>query len=257
MVEPVLVAALFILGAAVGSFLNVLVLRFNTDMGASQGRSRCPDCRHQLAWYDLVPVLSFIWQQGRCRYCRHSISVQYPVVETLGGLLLLIIFWPLPASAAALLGGSLQFIIICLLLVLFLIDLRTFLLPDYYIVLLSVVVLWRQTTWPLPPMSVYWGVVATAGFLLLLWVGTKGQGLGLGDVKLMVPLGLLFGVGGAIFLLFAAFVVGGAVGAYLLLTGKATPKTAVPFGPYLAGMAIALLIWPQLPPVFWQFIFGA
>ncbi len=167
------------------------------------------------------------------------------------------------------------------LMVLFAIDLRTMLLPDTFIFILTALVLLVIFSHVLPVLSLQnyqpsfssdhslslfnkinleppsafraslysalSGAFLGAGLLLLLWLLTSKQGIGFGDVKLMVPLGLLFGPVNTILLLFVAFICGGFVGTYLLVTKQATLKTAVPFGPFLAGAAIIFILFPRIP----------
>ncbi|MBI3250545.1 MAG: prepilin peptidase [Candidatus Andersenbacteria bacterium] len=218
---------LFVFGAAVGSFLNVVILR-SLKAETLGGRSYCPHCKQQLSARDLIPIFSFIFLHGRCRTCFHPISIQYPVVELVVGILLMLTY-----------PDILLFIATCLLVVLFVIDLKSFILPDTYIVILTVTALLR---WPvsLP------GAAIGAGFLLILWLATRGKGIGLGDVKLMVPLGLMAGVDGTVAILSAAFFFGAVVGLLLIATGKASRKTAIPFGPFLAGAAILVLLFPAV-----------
>jgi len=254
--DAIFVAAIFLLGAGIGSFLNVVVLRFGKEQGASRGRSRCPHCERPLNPMDLVPVFSFIFLRGRCRYCDKSISPQYPIIELIMGFSALVFLWPLPADWYGMGEAAANLTLIFILLVLFVIDLRTFLLPDYYIVLLTVAVVVRQSMTMIAVNEMQLGTLTGAGLMLALWLATRGRGLGLGDVKLIIPLGMLFGLPGTLFLLFMSFVLGGAVGSWLLATGRASAKTAVPFGPYLTGVSLTLLVWPQLPHLFWEFLLG-
>lgn len=244
----------FLLGTILGSFVNVVILRSRALAGRGAsflfGRSLCPRCHKTLAWYELIPILSFILQRSRCRACGRSISIQYPFVEFTLGLAALILFTPLPDSSAAWFTQVLSLVIIALLIILFVIDLKTFLLPDIFIILLSVAVVAHaallitnhaaRITGPL------WGVAVGTGFLGFLWLITRGRGLGLGDVKLMLPLGALFGPLGTAALLLSAFVIGGTLAVILLLLGRVTAKTAVPFGPFLTGSGIAFLLVPSL-----------
>ncbi|MEX0650369.1 MAG: prepilin peptidase [Candidatus Andersenbacteria bacterium] len=249
-----LLGAGLVLGATIGSFLNVVILRFSSGQPIGLSRSACPHCHHTLAWYDLLPVLSFVLLGGKCRYCHKSISIQYPLVEAVNALA--VVYFILFLSHWLVLG-ALLYVIFALLLVLFVIDLQTFLLPDFYIVLLSVaVVLYHALAQTLLPTEQFWGLVIGSGALLLLWAITKGKGIGFGDVKLLIPLGIFFGPSGAISLLFLAFVVGGAVGGALLILGKATPKTAIPFGPFLAGAAMLLMLYPPIVSLFEDVFLG-
>lgn len=229
-----------LLGACLGSFLNVLSLRYGRESSLA-GRSYCPNCSHVLAWWELLPIVSFILIRGHCRHCGKKISWQYPLVE---GVTALAWVWAFPSVTTAM--------ILSLFVILFLIDLRLMVLPDIYILGLTLLAL-TQISY-LPPAIL--GSLLGSGSLLALWAATRGRGLGLGDVKLIVPLGLLFGPGGTLVLLFLAFIAGGGVAAYLLLTKRATLKTAVPFGPYLLAAATLLLLWPNIPEILTMVLWG-
>lgn len=248
-------AGVAVFGALIGSFANVLIFRFNSGQSIALDRSRCPHCSHTLAWFDLIPIFSYLFLRGACRYCHQRISIQYPIVEVVSSFAALYFFqlhWESLSQA------SLLYVIFMLLLILFVIDLRTFLLPDFYIVLLAIAVILYQAVSNMDAFQEqFWGVVVGSGFLLLLWLGTRGRGIGFGDVKLLIPLGLLFGLHGVLPLLLLAFVAGGAIGGVLLLLKLATPKTAIPFGPFLAGAAMVLLFYPIIIPLFSYVFLGS
>lgn len=271
----------FAAGAALGSFLNVVILRSKAatgeippypllsrgakspavsvllsappDKGGLGGvltaRSRCPRCRAALRWFELIPLISFTLQRGQCRRCRQPISVQYPSVELGMGIAVLLLFSPPPASLAALIAAVLDTAIVALLIILFVIDLKTFLLPDLFIILLSISAIARVLIANHESLITnhLLGSILGSGLLALLWLATRGRGIGLGDVKLMIPLGLLFGPSHTAILLLLAFVAGGLMALSLLAAGRVTMKTAVPFGPFLAGAALAFLLVPPLP----------
>src|SRR3989344_4983533 len=199
----------FAFGAALGSFLNVVIMRYPAE--APTGRSHCPHCGKTLPWPELAPLISFAWQRGRCRRCRHQLSWQYPLVEGVMGLITLALFMPVPEDPLAFALASLAAAISALLIVLFVIDLRTMFLPDIFIFLLALFVAahvaLRITSYGLPVTSSLWGAAIGTGFLALLWAGTAGRGIGLGDVKLMLPLGAFFGPIDTAFLLLTAFIV--------------------------------------------------
>lgn len=232
------------------------------EAGVSRGRSQCPSCRKTLTWPELIPILSFIFLRGHCRACHHQLSPQYPLVELAMGVSTLILFTPLPVSAIATAGAVLSAITIALLIILFVVDLRALLLPDRFIAILAVIVVLtlfnnynlQLTTYSLS--HALWGAALGAGTLALLWLITRGRGIGLGDVKLMLPLGILFGPAITVVLLFLAFVVGGIVGLFLLATSRATMKTPVPFGPFLTGVAILFILSPGLPLAILRAIIG-
>lgn len=245
-----------IIGTIIGSYLNVISLRRVAKLTAKEStnqlksrRSFCPACKHTLSWWELIPILSFTFLRGRCARCHGPISVQYPIVELACGLIALAIFSPLTFSAADFVPATLTFIICTLLIVLFIIDLRTMLLPDYYVLLLSLVamalVALQTADLTLLITNNLAGLATGVGFLGLILI-LPPHGIGIGDIKLMVPLGFVFGWPQTIVLLGLSFIIGGLVGIWLLLRKKAQLKTAIPFGPFLCGTAILLLIFPSL-----------
>lgn len=252
---------LFIFGAIIGSFLNVVILR--TIAGKNLGgRSKCPHCQRQLRWWELVPIFSFIILQGRCHSCRQPISVQYPLVELAMGLLTLVLSFPLPQTFVEWLALLLKLAIAALLVILFVVDLRTMLLPDRLVALLGVAVVAKlvvESYYLLSTIYVIhslYGLAVGAGLLGLLWLVTRGRGIGLGDVKLMIPLGALFGTIDTAILLFVSFMAGGLVASYLLIMRRAGMKTAIPFGPFLTGTALLMLVVPPVAEFVRQFVFG-
>lgn len=246
----------FTIGAALGSFLNVVILRYKGRLGGViTGRSKCPACHKTLTWPELVPLLSFIFQRGRCRACRNQLSLQYPLVELITGISVLILFTPLPTSAIAITSAILSTVSITLLIVLFVIDLRTLILPDTFIIILATVVA-LTLLFNYQPLNILYGAGLGSGALAFLWLITRGRGLGLGDVKLMLPLGALFGPTNTLILLFLAFITGGIIGTSLLITGRANMKTPIPFGPFLTAVAILFILIPELPQAILNAIIG-
>lgn len=243
---PILLAAF---GACLGSFVNVVALRFITHEDIVKKRSYCPHCHRRLTWFELIPIISYILLRGRCRLCHEPISLQYPVIEALTAISAIIIFSPLPVSLAGLIPPLLSLAAVCLLLILAVIDSRTMVLPDVFIILLAGLVALQLVVTKQLNLAHLVGAAVGAGFLLILWVVTRRQGIGLGDIKLGVPLGLLVGWPAVVALLLLAFVAGGVWGLYLLAFTGATRKTAVPFGPYLSAAAMASIWWPHLPSI--------
>jgi len=244
------------LGACVGSFLNVVVLRFNSKRSSLWERSQCRQCQKTLRWWELVPIISYLGLRGRCARCGARLLFQYPLVELCLGIVFVLVLYPLPLTLADVVQQLLLITAIAGLLTIGLIDFYTFLLPDTHILFLTgVAILLRLLQENLVTVGTLFGVVGGAGFLLMLWLITRGQGIGLGDVKLMVPLGLLLGGMGTVMLLFAAFCLGGIIGVLLLLRGSAVLKTPIPFGPFLAGVAVVLLLLPGLPEQFFSLLF--
>lgn len=237
-------ALAFIAGAMFGSFANVLVLRLNTGMPVAGGRSKCFSCGRALGWTELIPLVSFLAQQGRCRTCRSKISLQYPLVEFVAGVLFALLYlkWGMEYGALGdfyilaywLLAGF-------LLITLSVYDVRHKILPDklsYAFLAISaagnilfVKSLAGELVWSLLP----------ALFIFLLWIISRGAWMGLGDAKLMAGGGLFLGWPGALWALFFAFWVGAAFGIALMVAERdANLKREIPFGPFLsAGILIA------------------
>ncbi len=263
-------STLFILGAAIGSFLNVVIMRSALEEVWIQGRSRCDSCRTVLKWYDMIPLLSYWWLGGKCRYCRALIPVSHPVVEVLTGSLFVwwywfgFLFFKLAEQPFTIVQPLFWLVVGLLLLVIFFADLWYYLIPDSAVIFLTLLAVGYRAALVLYGVmrpddltSTVIGVFGAVGFLYALWFGTKKRGMGFGDVKLMMPLGLLLGWQSTIVCLFLAFISGGVVGAYLLLTGKRSLKQPVPFGPFLIIAAFFSLVWGEV--VFgWymQLVFG-
>jgi leader peptidase (prepilin peptidase) / N-methyltransferase len=195
---------LFLLGSCLGSFLNVVILRSvaaindNRQKFTVAGRSHCPQCHKILRWWELVPIVSFIFLQRRCARCKKPISLQYPLVEFTVALLVMLLATPLPHMWPALILVVIKVLISALIVVLFVVDLKTMYLPDVFVGLLLlasigyVIVGYGLPLTKYEVLNTISGAALGAGFMLALWVITRGRGIGLGDVKLMIPLGFLF-----------------------------------------------------------------
>ena len=232
---------LFILGLGIGSFLNVVALRYQLggpifNKSILTGRSHCPYCQKTLQWYELVPLFSFLIQFGKCRHCKHNLTWQYPIVELLSGLTFVFVpgfVEPAPVGI---------FVVLALILIT-LIDLRLLVIPDQlnaFLALLALAVI-PITNYKLLITVHLLGVVFGAGLFGLIILLTKGRGMGMGDLKLAVVLGLLFGWPKVILIVGLAFVIGGIWAAILLLAKKKSLKDAIPFGPFLAISAVAVI----------------
>lgn len=246
--------ALFLLGSAIGSFLLVLADRYMSQEDAFTGRSRCDFCKKQLRWYELIPYISFIIQKGRCGSCKKKISLQYPFYELLSGLSCVLFLQQAVAAGEHLFIPISMYVFTCILLVLIRIDLAIMVLPDRFIAALAALACFLVWMCHSSADGVALGVLVGVGFLYMLWAATGGMGIGFGDVKLMVPLGMIFGLQGTTTLLFLAFFIGGIVGIVLIGLKKAGGKTAIPFGPFLAVSALAIMLIPDLPHRFFQLL---
>lgn len=178
---------LFLYGITIGSFLNVCICRLPKKENIVTTRSHCTSCGYQLKWYDLIPLFSWVALGGRCRKCKARISVQYPVIEALNGVLWLTIFFVY--------GISIETVLYCImasaLLALSVIDFRTYEIPFGFNLMIAALGLIRVLT-DLPNWTAYViGFFAVSVPLYLLYFVTKGRGIGGGDIKLMAAAGLL------------------------------------------------------------------
>lgn len=232
-----LVFSVFVIlfGTIIGSFLNVVALRHNTGMGL-HGRSKCFTCGTTLTWKELVPVLSFLIQGGKCKTCRSSISYQYPIVEAVTGATFWLIaqtFLPLSAGSVPLL--VLAWIIASLFIVISVHDLRHTIIPDEFVGVLVFFGLIRALT-----LETRWEVIGTglllSGFFAAIWHFSHGRAMGLGDAKLTLAIGWLLNPVQAFTAVTLAVWIAAAVGIGLLVARQSsiTMKTEMPFGPFLA-----------------------
>jgi len=232
-----------LLGFAVGSFLNVCIDRLPDGQSILRPRSHCPACKTVLAARDLVPVLSYLFLRGRCRYCSAPIPLRVLLVEAGSGLLFLLLW--------SRYGTSLDFVFIalvaCVLIVALVIDFEHLLIPNRLIYPAIGAALLAMPLAVGPGLSqALWGGVIGLGLLLLI-VLVYPRGMGLGDVKLAALVGLVVGFPLVLLALFLSFVLGGAVGAAAVLARRAGMKDALPFAPFLAmGGMVALLYGEEI-----------
>lgn len=260
---------LFLLGAILGSFLSVVILRSIAGEGWVSGRSRCDSCKNTISWYDNIPLLSYLILRGKCRYCKEPILPLHPMVEVLTGLLLVwwywggFLFFQLTQTPLSILQPLFWLAVGLLLIYLFIIDLNYMILPDKPVyVLFGLAIFYRIALVLAGIMQLtdfYYAILAALLsflFFFCLWFFTKGAGMGFGDVKLVIPLALLLGAQKMVVCLFIAFILGAVVGLVLILFGKGKLKTAIPFGPFLITATAVSLLWGDLVfGWYWSLIF--
>lgn len=241
------VLVLFILGIVCGSFLNVVASRLPSGKSLG-GRSLCLWCKTKIFWYDNIPILSFLVLGGRCRHCRKQIPIRYPLTEFFTGILFVSLGLAyrfcnqgVLLSEACRWSGFLDraflpfsFVLAGILVAIFLIDLEHKLVPDILVfpLLFLTLVLSLFLNFSSASASLFAGFISST-FLLLIFFLTRGRGMGLGDVKLALPLGILMGITKFYYWLFTSFLLGATVGVILILLKKAKPKDRIAFGPYL------------------------
>lgn len=230
-----------IYGILIGSFLNVCIYRIPEKQSVVVVRSHCMSCGKQIKWYDLVPLVSFLILRGRCRYCKAKLSWQYPAVEALNGILYGII--------VLVNGFNITSILYCLatsaLLALSIIDWRTYEIPPSFNIFIGILGIIRLIL-DLPHWYNYViGFVSVSGFLLLIFLVTKGRGIGFGDVKLMAAAGLLLGWKLIILSLGLGCVLGSII--HITLMYVKDKDRVLAFGPYLSlGIFISMLYGEQI-----------
>lgn len=255
-----------VLGLLIGSFLNVVVFRLPLIMQAQWRaecadlsgtplpelpafnlvvpRSRCPHCKHQLSWYDNVPVFSYLLLRGQCRYCQASISLRYPAVELATAVLFSYCGWRFGLTIQALLWSGFA----ASLMTLALIDWDTTLLPDdITLPLLWVGLVAAAAGLKTPALGdAVWGAV---GGYLSLWLvywafklATGKDGMGFGDFKLFAALGAWFGWQALVPIILMASVIGAFVGIAMKFSSGLREGGYVPFGPFLAGAGLTVMV---------------
>lgn len=239
----------FILGLVIGSFLNVVIDRLPREENIVWERSRCDHCKKQLRWFELIPVVSYMVLGGRCLRCHKRLSLQYPVVELVSGLGFVFLF----LRASGDIPVALTIAVFCLLLVFFVIDIKHQILPDQIMVTLFIVTAcMAYFISPEQRLTNFWSGIGAGMFFFLLWLITKGRGIGFGDVKLSFILGFLLGYPSIIISLYVAFLTGAISGVILIVSRKAKMKSRIAFGPFLILGAVVTSIWGEHIWSLWQ-----
>jgi len=242
-------AVFFIAGLLIGSFLNVVIDRLPRGESIVWKPSHCDHCKKPLRWYELFPVFSFLFLRGRCLRCKKQLSLQYPVVEllTAGGFLFI-------SLTVADVGGMVPIMVIySIFLALFVIDLKHQILPDELLIVLCMIIVYLgfHSGQAERIIGLISGVAAGSAFFLL-WLITRGRGLGFGDVKLALILGLLLGYPAIIIALYIAFLTGALAGVILIVSHRAKMQSRIAFGPFLIIGAISAYVWGEQIWILWQ-----
>src|SRR3989344_659545 len=239
----------FILGAMIGSFLNVVALRYNSGM-TLKGRSKCFSCGKNLEWHELIPIFSFFLQGGKCKTCKSAISWQYPIIEIIAGVLFIsiFIFFP-PTTLESGFFTVFYLFITCLLLIITIYDIKHKVIPDALVYTFAIVALARLFISPeldfiIPDL---WQIMAGPILALpfaLMWLMSKGTWMGLGDAKLVLGIGWVLGISAGVSAIILAFWIGAIVSVVwmYIVFRKVKARYEIPFGPYLIlGMYLVLL----------------
>lgn len=242
--EILLLLFSFILGAVIGSFLNVCIYRIPAGLSIVSPASRCPQCETAIRWYQNIPIISWLVLGGRCAQCSAKISIRYPLVEALTGTLFLGVFWTFGLHGATLV----YWLFAAALIVITFIDFDHQIIPD--VISLPGIIVGFLCSFFVPWVS--WidsllGILVGGGSLLLVAVAyeflTKKEGMGGGDIKLLAMIGAFLGWQAVFPVIFISSLVGTAVGIPVMIRQKADAKLALPFGPFLAFGALFYLFW--------------
>jgi leader peptidase (prepilin peptidase)/N-methyltransferase len=231
-----------IAGAAVGSFLNVLICRIPEGQSIIYPSSHCPKCTHPIRFYDNIPLISYLVLRGRCRDCRGKISPRYPLVEALTALLSFLLFWKFGLSIKYLFS----FVFTAALIVITFIDLDLQIIPDV-ITLPGIPLFFLAAVFfmDVKVMEALLGLLIGGGCLFAIAfvyeLITKREGMGGGDIKLLAMMGAFLGWKSLFFILFVSSILGAVVGISTMIVKGKDMKYAVPFGPFLSIAAVAYL----------------
>jgi len=256
--EILLMVMIFILGLCLGSFVNMLVYRVAVKykliskskfIVADKNRSFCDGCGRQLRWYENVPVISWLIQKGKSRCCQKKLSFLYPIVELITGILLMVVVFrfnllssdlPIMLEVVRLFFAM---VLITLLVFSAVFDIKYLILPDFATITL-IVMSFLGVVFDEPNIIPYLlSALGAFSFLGVLYLVTKGKGMGFGDVKLAIFMGLFLGYPNIIIAIYIAFIVGALVGLMGMISKKMTKKTQIPFGPFLILGTFVAWVW--------------
>ncbi|MFA5076464.1 MAG: prepilin peptidase [Patescibacteria group bacterium] len=236
-----MVIIFFILGLIFGSFINALIWRFFVNKSIFAKHSICPHCHQPLAFWDLVPILSFLALRARCRYCRQKISWQYPLVELVTAVVFVLVYrqWGLSYQT------FFYSVISLFLIIIFIYDLKYYLILDRVVwpaIILSLIfnLIIGYSFW-----SLILGGIIVAGFFSLQFIISRGRWIGGGDIRLGFLIGVILGWPQVLIALILAYVTGAIVGVMLILSKNKSWSSAIPFGTFLTSSTFFCLFYGQ------------
>lgn len=227
----------FIYGLFIGSFLNVCIFRIPTGFSLVKPPSSCGSCGHRLNYIDMLPVINYIINKGKCKYCKSPYSMQYPLIELLNGILYLLIALKYGFN----LNSILYCIIASLLTVVSMIDLKHKIIPDGLIitgVIIGIIYILFDRT------IIFNRLIGLGiGLGLFLAIAVLTNAMGGGDIKLMAALGLIFGIKGVLFITLFSFVIGAVISVALLTLKMKSRKDEISFGPFISLSALIYIFY--------------
>ena len=232
----------FIFGSCIGSFLNVCIYRLPTSKSIVYPGSMCTACGQAIRFYDNIPLVSYLWLRGKCRFCRAPFSIRYPLIELLGGFFAVCTYLKFGLSTTALIHYG----FIAALMIITFIDIDHRIIPD--VISLPGIPIGFAASFVMPTID--WieslsGILVGGGTLYLVAWGyrllTRKEGMGGGDIKLLAMIGAFIGWKGVFFTIFVSSAVGTLVGIIEMIRTRQNMKLAIPFGPFLAIGAVTYL----------------
>ena len=238
---------IFIIGACIGSFLNVCIYRIPENNSIITPGSFCPACKKGIPFYCNIPVLSYLFLKGRCKFCHKPISIRYPIIEILAGMFAVVLFYKFGIGQVMIYW----FIFISVLITISFIDIDHQIIPD--VISLPGILVFASSFYFLPEMTLkntLLGIVAGGGSLyavaFLYYLLKKQEGMGGGDIKLLAMIGAAIGIKGVFFTIFAGSLFGTFFGLLIMIYTKiADSKLKIPFGPFLSMGAILYIFFGE------------
>ncbi|MBT3177135.1 prepilin peptidase [Desulfobacula sp.] len=238
---------IFIIGACIGSFLNVCIYRIPENNSIITPGSFCPACKKGIPFYCNIPVLSYLFLKGRCKFCHKPISIRYPIIEILAGMFAVVLFYKFGIGQVMVYW----FIFTSVLITISFIDIDHQIIPD--VISLPGILVFASSFYFLPEMTLkntLLGIVAGGGSLyavaFLYYLLKKQEGMGGGDIKLLAMIGAAIGIKGVFFTIFAGSLFGTFFGLLIMIYTKiADSKLKIPFGPFLSMGAILYIFFGE------------
>ncbi|MFH1187173.1 MAG: prepilin peptidase [Candidatus Levyibacteriota bacterium] len=248
---------ILLIGFCIGSFINVVIDRTSKKESIITGRSYCDNCRKKLEWHELIPIVSYIVLKRKCRSCRSSLSLQYPIVEISSGVLILIAYLFLIQNTSFILVSTLSIFyyisIISSLIAIFVIDIKYGIIPNKILIFMLAVILPYSFIFEKALLlESFTSAILSFLFFFVLVLITKGKGMGFGDAKLAFIMGFFLRSPAIIVALYIAFLTGAMISLILVIWGKKHfKKSTIPFAPFLAfGAILSLFLGNQI----WQYV---
>jgi len=237
----------FVFGSCIGSFLNVCIYRIPENRSIVFPGSFCPSCKNAIPFYLNIPILSYVFLMGKCKFCKIKISIRYPLIEALTGIFALLLF----LKFGLIPSFFYWFVFISTLITISFIDFDHQIIPD--IISLPGIIIFASSFYFLPEMTIkdtILGILLGGGSLyavaFLYYLIKKQEGMGGGDIKLLAMIGAATGMKGVVFTIFAGSLLGTIFGVLLMLyTKMKDTKLKIPFGPFLSAGAILYIFYGE------------